>query len=173
MCERYFFTFCWLFTSDAFVGQQCQVTNICSASYAGRQDHVMRAFPNGFVWPMSIEGSDALPLGAMPIFGVAPDAFSLQNNASHTGNYQRPQTLPISEAVNSDFLPGCTLIRDVLSRAECEALITLIEKIGFLDVDAGKNTQAKQFKYLGTLTSKCKSSREKISHCWKLTVVCP
>lgn len=144
MREQYFFTFCWLFTSDAFVHQQCQVTNICSSSCAGREGRVMRAFPNNFVWPVSIEGSDALPLGSMPIFGVAPHAFSLQNNASHAFNHNWPQALPTSEAVNSDILPGCTLIRHVISRAECEALITLTEKIGFLDVDAGKNTQVKQ-----------------------------
>jgi hypothetical protein len=101
--------------------------------------------PDDLVWPVAIEGVDALPLGAMPLYGVAPEAFSLLDAASSTGRHNPPRAPPVQEAVNPETLPGCTLLRGVLTSAECEALIALTEdRIGYLDVDSGKNTQVKK-----------------------------
>jgi hypothetical protein len=101
--------------------------------------------PDDLVWPVAIEGVDALPLGAMPLYGVAPEAFSLLDAASSTGSHNPTRAPPVQEAVNPETLPGCTLLRGVLTSAECEALIALTEdRIGYLDVDSGKNTQVKK-----------------------------
>jgi hypothetical protein len=85
----------------------------------------------------------------MPLFGVAPEAFSLLNNASQNMIIFLPRAQPRSKAVDSKFLPGCNYIHGVLSRTECEALINLTERIGFLDVDSGKNTQVLQLRHTG------------------------
>ena len=101
-------------------------------SRASRANHVLSAVApesptceDEGVWKVTMEGEDAPPLGAMPLFGVGRQRYSLAQAPS-------PGAMcPLS--VDDDELPGVFEIRNVLSPKECEALIDLSEQIGYAE----------------------------------------